>query len=223
LLTVRIQLAQTQKTLALEKSPSEDAVWDVLGQGSMKGNNEGDDLERLAGWSLVTQEANPVYTELVLRASEIETELGARPGAGHPRIGEITEALETLQRKRETGLTQLREAERTRLSLLERERQRELSALLRERDDRLGEIDRSVELAYSVYRKLANQETEASLARALAGLDEVQFGLPAVPPPLPEGKGVIMKTVAAALLGLLLGIVVAAFRTVLARGADPDR
>lgn len=221
--TLRIQLAQTPQFLVLEKAITDDALWQsvTLSQSKLF------ELQSLAGRSLLTQEINPVFGELALRLSRVETDIVSLTTGGDDRrwVAEITAGLEKLQRERSADLAKLlaqravafdesQRGKQLALEALSQKKEQELASLDRERDMRLQQIDRDLEHKRALFNELAANYNQATLARAEQNLADVRLGSPAVPAIEPLRPRLALKTTMALILGLFIGIVVGLVRDV---------
>jgi len=218
----RQQLAETPPYLTLQKAMTDDALWQMLAKG--KGNRSTEvDWKSLQGRSLLTQEINPVYTELSSRKSQIEREVNAMI----PRSMQLTQelerfstvlhnldtavrtdeaALEKLKLEHDAGLERLATERSVQLEVLTRQSKQELDALTRERDNRLAQLDRDIERLKRLYDDLAKNYNQATLAKAQQEVEDVRLGAAAVPPDYPASRRIAMKSVLALLVGGMLGL-----------------
>ncbi len=209
-LALRTQLAQTPRFLILEKSLSDDALWQALARPQAKGYDPG----RFVELSLVTEEANPLFDELTLRLSQIEIDLDALSPEERRQAQRFMMELEQHQAERSAGLSKL-VAERTLgLQDLKRQRKQKLEALQRERDIHLEQLELDIMIRKEHYDKLARNNEEASLAKAEQDILDVRLSSPAVPPVLPEQRPTILIVIAAVMGGGLLGFLLALVREV---------
>jgi len=223
MVSLRTQLAQTPRFLVLEKAISDDALWQVmaLGQSQLL------ELQNLPAKNLLSQEVNPVYSELTLRLSRVELHPELLSAENRHEARSFSAELEGLQRSRSAGLSKLIADRATELDSMQkqkhleieelrRKKEQELDSLSRRRDLRLGEFDRDLSHAQDLFNELASNYNEAELARAIEGVDmeDVRLGSPAVPSLQPTPRLLPLKVLAALVLGGLFGIVVALWREV---------
>lgn len=212
ILTLRTQLAQTPRFRTLEKSLSEDALWQTL----ISSQADGFDPEPLIGSSLVTKQANPVYDDLILSLSRVQIDLEGLSGEQLKQMQTLTMQAEQLQVERSGGLTRLHSERAVDLEDLKLKRARMLAELERERDMRLRQLEMDIGIQQDRYSILAKNNDEASLARAEENILDVRLGAPAVEPARPEQRSTIIVAAIAAVAGLIVGLLVA-----LVREADP--
>lgn len=216
MMSLRIQLAQTPQFLVLEKAMSDDALWQMMALGQ----SEHLDLQDLPLRNLLTQEVNPVFSELMLRLSEIELQMALLNPETRDWVRRVSAGLERLQRQRSAGLSKLfadrateldvlEEQKRLELDELRRKMDQELASLQRQRDARLGELDRDLVHARDLFDELASNYNEADLARATEDMEDVRLGSPAVPSLQPVDRLLPLKAFAALILGSILGTAVA--------------
>lgn len=224
--SLRVQVAQTPRLLLLEKAVTDEALWQALAlsQGRLV------ELQPLTERSLLSQEVNPVYTQLALRLAEVETGLQAYTGGDRKRAELLTARLEQMQRERSAGLAKLladravefdRQQREKQLELerLQRQRRLELAALDSERNLRLAEIDRDLDSSRQLFTKLAASYNQVLVAKAEQKVPDVRLGSPAVPPIEPQPRRLAVKGLVALILGGLLSTAVALVREVNGRAA----
>lgn len=216
---LRVQLAQTVPVLTLEKSISEDAIWQAL---SME-ETPTPDLETLVGNNrLTTEEVNPVSTELSLRLASVEARLLGTSGAD-PRAVEIAAELESLQRTRNAGLVKLvadrsiefdtqERARALELASMARARRLEIDAIDREWRSTLDRLNQDVEHKAESANELAALNEQATLAKNQRNIADIKLGARAVPAQVPQPRGLAGRLLVAAVLGLALGIAIVLFR-----------
>ncbi len=215
ILVVREQLAQTPERLRLEKSISDDALWEAL--TSQGRNGSAADSSAIWGQSLLSEEINPTYTELALRATEIEIELSSAADTADERIEEFTSNLKSLERSRRTLLNKLAEERQSELTVLLGDRQVEIDSVSRENRARLAEMDRDVATRRDLVSELANNRNQARIAKAQEDLTDIRLGAAAVPPTRPESKRIPLKSLVAALIAAIGAFTVALFREMVNR------
>jgi uncharacterized protein involved in exopolysaccharide biosynthesis len=221
------QVEATTQFLTLRKAITDEALWNAVASSEKNGAH----LEELQQKSLVTQEINPVFTELSSRAARIEMELNALL----PRADQLTKRLETmaaqmksldstiradnaafekLQRDREAGFRVLQEDSALQLLLFRRQQRRELDATKREGTTRVSQLEREITQQKELFTELARNFNEATIAKADQGVEDVRLGAPAVAPDRPKSARVVSKTIAALFVGLFVGLIAAAVRDV---------
>lgn len=221
IVALRIQLAQSPRFLVVQKAISDDALW----QAMVLSQDKAFELSPLETRNLLTQEINPVHSELVLRLSQVELELTSLDSNGAEKLVSSTAGLEKLQRVRSAGLAKLMADRALKLDKLQRakaldldklrsEEQQELSAEERRRDTRLEQIDRDLEHERSLFNELAKNFNQAELAKAEQDLADVRLGSPAVPSMkiLPNHIG--LKSFIALILGAGVGFLIALMREI---------
>lgn len=224
LVVLRTQLAQTSQFLVLERSLSDEALWETLLTGPAE-----KDITPIIEQRLLDQENNPVFNELALRLSEAEIEMEAVPVPDGLReeVRALRAGLETLQRERSAGLAKLhidRAMKKARLqreqdlelASLQRARNHEATVLEREQDLLRQQFERQLEHSRDIFGTLAPSREQAALARAEQILPDVRLASPAVPPSHPEPRHILLKALIGACLGGLLGLGIARVREIVA-------
>jgi uncharacterized protein involved in exopolysaccharide biosynthesis len=221
------QVAATPQFLTLQKAITDEALWQALATSERNGAH----LEELQEKSLVTQEINPVYTELSSRAARIEMELNAlvpRADQLDKRLAEMAAqmksldrtirtdnaAFERLDRDREAGFKILQEDNALQLAFLERHKKQELDSTKREGTKQIAQLDREITQQKDLFKQLATNYNEATIAKAENSVEDVRLGAPAVAPERPKSAQIVTKTMAALLLGIFVGLIAAAVRDV---------
>jgi len=207
ILSLRILLAQAPRFLVLEKAVSDDVLWQAIAFS----RTQGFDLSPVLGQRLVTQEANPIHDDLVLRLNDVELELEDLSPPDQQEIQALSGELETAQIERQAGLAKLIAGRDLAVDTLKKQRRRELEALQQERNIALATLDQDIQNQQDLYTKLASSFNEVTLARASNGSQDVRLGTPAVAPSAPERR-VLFKTVVAAAMGALVGLLLALVR-----------
>jgi uncharacterized protein involved in exopolysaccharide biosynthesis len=219
------QVEATPQFLTLQKAITDEALWVALASTSEK---NGAQLEELQQKSLVTQEINPVFTELSSRSAKIEMELNAlvpRADQLDKRLAEMAAqmksldrtiradnaAFEKLQRDREAGLQILQEDNTLQLALLHRQQKQEVDSTKREWTIRVSQLEREITQQGALFEQLATNFNEATLAKAEQSVEDVRLGAPAVPPEFAVGRNIALKAALALAIGMILGLVVALF------------
>lgn len=208
ILSLRAQLAQTPRLLVLEKTISDNSLWQMMAltQGQMK------DHQSVLDRRLVTHETNALYDQLTLRLSEIETELDSIPSNERYRIHRFSADLERLQAERVADLAKLLSDRALLVNDLERQRSRELQAVERERKLQLDQIRADIGRQANLFTKLAETRDQAGFAQAGQALREARLAAPAGPPGAPEPQGIGFMALVAAFVGGLLGLVISLAR-----------
>jgi uncharacterized protein involved in exopolysaccharide biosynthesis len=222
---LRKQLLAVPQYLELHKAITDDALWQSL----KKEGGQGTDWNSLQKRSLVSQELNPVYKELSLKLSQDEAALYALvPRAEQLKAeierlsGEIkpiqqsydvdTAALEKLTEERNAGQQKLQEDRTLGVSQLADDKQRELDGISREREARLAELNRDINHETELYTEVAKAYNQGVLAKAQQDVEDVRIGSPAVPPDSARPRGTALKALLAAIIGGMLGLLIAVVR-----------
>lgn len=213
LVAVHRYLAQTLPYIRLQKSVTDDVLWQRLAENRDRPSRE-DALDPLS-MSLIDQEVNPVHLELSRRLADLELGLVQRAGDSWSEIKTFLVALESLGRTRAaTHAKLLYERERV-LAELRTDREAAFAALHDEYELRLLELSRRIDQARQPLGELAAAVAQAIQARSeIEGTDEVLIGVPAVAPAQPLPRGLVIRTLAGLVLGFILGIAVALVRQV---------
>lgn len=215
-LSLRIQLAQSVQFVTLEKAISNDALW----QATVISQNQSSDIEPLSIPKLLTQEINPVYTDLAMRLSEVEFALEDLPPPGRETARQIAAGIERIQRQRSSDLTKLfanlalaREEmlqERSReIEQLRLEREREIDNMTRKFNANIQQIDRRLDQSRNLLAEMALRYNQAEIARGIQDLADVRIAAQAVPPLEPRSSRVLLKLVIGVFLGALTGVLIA--------------
>jgi capsular polysaccharide biosynthesis protein len=214
----RRQFNAIPQFITLQKAITDDALWRLVANGEDKQP----DWKALQGHSLMTEELNPVHTELARRLSQLESDVNAlTPRAAQlaERLAEISKetsnmdvsvsadeaGLEQLNQERDAGLARLREDRSNRLSGLTRQRQNELDAIKREWDTKLGQLDRDIAQERELLSELAKNYNQATLARGQQDFEDVRLGAAAVVPDTQLPRLGALKTLLGLVIGGLLG------------------
>ncbi len=102
----------------------------------------------------------------------------------------------------------------TELRTLRRRRSRDLRELDREQLLLSAELDREIERLRDLENKLATSLNQTHIATLLETIEPVAVAAPAVPRAVQKPRGILQKTVLAALLGGMVGLMIALFRSV---------
>ena len=231
---VRKQLSETPQLLTLQKAMTDDALWRAMADEA--GGHAKTDWKALQDRSLMSQEVNPIFTNLSGKLADTEMEVNAlAPRAAgmatdlerinaemkgvESSVRSDRAALEGLKLGREAGLAQLKEERETRLAELTRTMQAALDASKREMDNRLGQSARTIAQKRELFDQLAKSYNQAVLAKGQQDFEDVRLGAPAVPPEQPRARGGVMKSLLGAILGGLLGLFIALVREAAAKPA----
>jgi uncharacterized protein involved in exopolysaccharide biosynthesis len=221
----RKQLAETPSVVTLQKAITDDALWRAVAD-SKTGTP---DWKAIQGRTLSTQEVNPTYTALTAKVADIEMDVNSMAprakslAADLQRLDGEMKTLETvyrsdnagldkLTRERQAGLDQLQAQRDNRLAELKRLSQSQLDGLKRESDMRLAQLDRTIAQRRDLFSDLEKNYNQALLAKAQENMEDVRLAAAAVPPQVPEGRGFLVKTLAAAIIGGLLGFLLCLIR-----------
>jgi uncharacterized protein involved in exopolysaccharide biosynthesis len=205
-LLLRIRLAQTPSLLTLEKAITNEALWYAMTLVDAKVF----ELQPLWNRSLVTQEQNPVYTELALRLADLEGRLEEYVGdwpSGNLR--KMISELERLQRERSAGLAKLLAERAQAVSETQRQKRSEVDALSSEKDVALDRIDRDIASQKERFELMSRKLSQGELARAEQSLRDVRLGSHAVAPTRPEPDHALVLTFAGVVAGGFLGLLLA--------------
>ena len=216
LASVRAQMAGTLSIVELEKAITDDALWHS--QVIQEADNT--DLSEVARRSLVSQEVNPIYVDLAVRAMEIEVELQKYTNLAPSALPKLLRDLERIERERSAGLAKLQADRTLEVAVLRREQRRELEALERERSTRLTQLRRPIDLLASLERDLRRNYSQAVLAKAQVNIEGLRLAAPAVPSPYEEQQQILAKTAIAFILGALLGALIAFSRAIRRSAAE---
>ena len=211
LASLRSQLAQTPPVLQLEKAISDEALWQTEALREFGATDVESLTERT---NLLTQEINPVSTELSLQISRIEAALGDEQALT------IASQLESMQRERSAGLAaitanralgfdRIQSGRRLTLAELAAKKRQEIEALSRERADRLKRIDQDLESKTTTFKMVSGNYEQALLATADSELVDIRLSWPAAPPVSAVSKQLAEKALVAAVVGLVLGLILA--------------
>jgi len=218
LAAARQQLTATPQFITLQKAITDEALWQRAG-----GSTSEPDWKALKERMLLTQEANPVFTALAARVSELEVEVVSL----EPRADELSHqleeiaaqlksldlelradeaGLELLERQREAALAVLTATRANERAGLERLEAQEITALERGRGARLAQLDRDIDQQRRLFEDLAGSYNQAQLAKSQRNIESVRLGAAAQPPSLPERRGAALSGILAALVGGILAI-----------------
>ena len=204
MVSLRAQLAHTPRVLKLEKAASDETVLELLAKGDELGG---------ADSTLVSQELNPLYDELSLRALQLESDLKA---VGGGRIGELSQlltALERIQLERGAGLAAIQDGGQVEVRVLRRRRAHEIDQLGREREGELEEMRRRQQQLEGLDDLLTTRFNTAVVGTGVDELDTLSLAAPAIVPARPESRSIAVRVATAMLVGMVLGLVLALFRS----------
>lgn len=203
------RLAQTLPYVALERSVSDDVLWqEVASPGSPRAT-------ATFGTRLDDQEVNPLYGTLSGRLAETELEVRAQAGRSGVDVAPLLGALERARRERAAGLAKLVQERRLVLDRLRSSRDTALEALMLRFQQSAEATNRSLAAAQSEYNDLANRAGEAALARSEAETtQDLTLGLPAVPPSRPVPRGMPFRVFVGLVFGGMIGLLRALVRDV---------
>ena len=205
IVSVRAELAQTPRVLTLEKAASDETLAELIA--------EGENAERF-DHTLVSQELNPLYDQLALRALELESELKGLGGEGPPvDVAPILALLEKIQRERAAGLVSLSEAKSLEVRTLRRRRGRELEKISEERNLALQELRVRLDRLQDLETRLSARFNQSVLSDLLQKVELISMASPAVAQSYGKPRGMPLKIAAAVFLGGMLGLMIALFRT----------
>lgn len=227
----RRQLAATPPLVEVRKAITDDALW----QASASPSATPVDWRAIAGRTLVSQEVNPLHTELSSAVARLEMETGAlKPrfeqlsalGADLARsIDERQQAIDAdeaavtaLREERTAGEASMTATNASEIGILDRARSRELAAVRAEWDTEVGRLDRTITAERELFASLAEAHNQTLMARTEPGTEDIRLASPAVPPQLPEPRGALLKSVLAAALAALIGAFFVMAREARARG-----
>lgn len=203
--TLRAQLAQTQPVLTLEKAASDETLAELIADGR---NAESFDS------TLVTQEINPLYDQLTVRALALEGEAKSLAGGGFPiDVAPLLATLEKIQHERSAGLVALRDERQLEVRTLRRRRGRELEKLAWERLAALSELTRRIDQMAGLETQLSQRLNRTVLSSLLQEVDLVRIAALAVPKSRAESRELPLKLAVALFLGGMLGLMIALFRS----------
>ncbi len=224
-------LESTPQKLRVSKAMTDDAVWQAVA-----GSRDAEiDWDKLLQRQLVSEEPNPVYFEVSRRVASLKLEVAGL----EPRAKDLANRLDALEsdlrqrqstmardrasltalgNDRDAGLTAIQERGDLTVAVMTRDRDRALAEIARERDAALARLDRDVDQSRALFEELTVHFNQAVIAKAQSEVEDVRLGAEAVPPTASEPHHSAMKALLGALLGGLVGLVVAIFRE-----ARPER
>jgi hypothetical protein len=220
----RSQISQTSEFLTLRKAITDDVLWEA-----QFSKNREQKKEIFEDNALITQEINPVFTELASRAAIIEMDLRMLT----PRADQLDARLEKLAvqvralelkyreddaerarllEEREAGLSAIQNSGDLTVEMLERQREGELSSITRAMENSLARFDRDIDQQRDLFEELAKNFNQATLAKAQQDFEDVRLGAAAVAPETEIRRNIPAKVSLGVMLGGLLGLVVALAR-----------
>lgn len=210
LIALRIQVAQTPQFLILEKTIGEDTLWQAMALSEAQVL----DLESILKRTLLSQETNPVYEELLLRLRQTEVDLQGLDVRRREEMQEFLAVLERAQVERSTGFLKLSAERALGRDALARQRAQDLDGLEQERSTRVQQINRALDHQLALFSTLAESYNEVVVARAAQGeAQDMRLGTPAVVPTEARQR-LLVKALLAAVLGGIVGFLAAVVREV---------
>lgn len=215
LVSVRKDLAQTLPYLELERTVSEDVLWQWLGDEAAEAEPRiVRQLANLTGMRLSDHEANPVYFDLRQRATDLE--LGVRQSGliGEWPGGEgLMRALERVYQARSAGLSSLLAQRQSHQNGLRATYRSEMGVLRQRFRVDVSRLRREISVADELLLSVAPTLEEAKLARTeIESSGGALSLLPAVPPRAPLPRRLPLRAIGGLVVGGLLGLVFATIR-----------
>lgn len=215
-------LAGTPAVLVVRKAISDDGAWQATA----------DNHQALLLKGMVTEQVNPVHTDLKTRLSNLEVERGALTTRRQAMQVEMESkraiikqeeskyrsalsSLDQLTRTRATGQQALIEEQALAMGILKRNRELTLAASIQVQQARLAGLERAVAQSKNSYEQMAKYQLQSQLARVQEQQAEVQLVSPAVAPDRPEASRRLLMVIAALFLGAILGLGHAGLRRLL--------
>jgi len=206
---VRAELARTPRVLALEKAASDETLVKLL--------VEGGDADRFDS-TLISQEKNSLYDQLLVSVLELESELKRAAGARLAELSTVLTELEKIQLERAAGLAALLQEHGLELRILRRGRSFALRDIGRKRAAVISEYQRKLEQLRGLEARLSTELNTTSISGLLDQVNVVNLASPAARPQKPESQKVPLKVALATILGGMLGLMIALFRRGLGYG-----
>jgi len=203
IVSLRAQLSTSPRVLTLEKTASDELMADMIGRGRFADS---------FGARLESQEINPFYDELSLRALQLETEIKRLAGTHLETVSGALAELEKIQFERLVGWTALLEDSDRELRSLRRQLKGALADLRRERASFRAVHERGLDQLRDLESSLFKRLNSAVLAALLEQVDTLSLASPAIPNPTPESRRVPLKVAVAVFLGGLLGLAISLIR-----------
>lgn len=221
---LRQLLADTPPFVTLERSVTEDALWQTLLQQPEK-----EQLDEISKVSLKNQEINPLHTELAMRVSQIQTEsealtprkeqlavqldqISKEIASLQKSVGDCQLQLEEAKQNRSAGLSRLREEVETKLTHLKRSQQQALDVLKRQHTQQIDPINREIDRTTQLFSSLASYNNQALLAKGTRDFQDLRIAAPAVASDIPQSRNVVVKSMIALVIGAFVGILVCLVR-----------
>ena len=226
-LTVASLKEQTQRTspvVSLNKAITDDALWNAV-----KREDGTLDWSALGAQTLVTEDVNPVFTDLMERLGVAEAnmaslepraeqlrkqiaDLRVRMDAEEVALRDDMAELGALQQSREAGHARLTAEVAAELAAAELTRDR----LLKEHEDEtarvLKQMRRDVDQRLELFKEMTISYNQAVIAKAQQDLEEIRLGAAAVPPDRALSRRLLIKAALAGIFGMLIGVVIALVR-----------
>lgn len=200
----RARLSQIRPVVSLAKAISDDALWD-----SIIAQRAATDLEALEKLTLITEEMNPVFTELTLTAMRLELEISESATALGFNAQPAVLALERLQRERAAGLAELQDQHDLALTVLRRAESEELEKIEFEWGIQQRRLAREIEDLVLLVRKLSRDYNQATLAEGSV-VANIRLAGAAQPPQVADSPSPLLAVLGfmvGCMLGLLVGLI----------------
>jgi len=221
LTTMTALLQEIPHYIEVQKAVSDEALWREAGKDS-----QSTDWKKLQDRKLVTQEINPNYLQLqgdILKTetdiAELKTSVVDLPQNLErlaQKIHEMESALQSdeiqfskLQKDRESGLSNLQARRVTELEMLDRQKEQELNEVNLEQDLKIGQINRDIQNQQQLVQALGKDYNRTLILNAQQAEGEVSLAALAVPPERAKSRHALAIIVAGAVLGALIGFLVA--------------
>ncbi len=204
IISVRAQLARTPQVLTLEKAASDETLSEVLAEGRT--------VSRLDA-TLVSEELNPLYDQLTLKALELESELKSLGPAEPGKVAIALAELERIQLERAAGLLAVRVESEMEVRFLKLSRGRALEDLMLEEKRVRDEHERRQDQLSGLAAELSGQLNRAVVSRVLDDVEVIKLAVAASAPQTPVSRQMVIKVAVAGFLGGLLGLMIALFRS----------
>lgn len=210
LLSLWQQLVETLPYQSLERTISNESLWDLSVEGGK------DDLEAASQLRLLDHEPNPVYYELQSRLIDLEISLRDLGADTWQEIGPFVESLGQIGRARQKGYLDILEEKRTERAQLAVEHRVALQALDRAYKLKLDQLNRLITQKRQQLEFFSKNFEQIALAKAeLEFLDPLQVVEPAIAPKDVEENGWALRAFLAFLAGGLVGFMTAMIRHLL--------
>jgi capsular polysaccharide biosynthesis protein len=215
-------LAQTLPYVVLEKSVSDDALWQWMGDEAAGAEPAiVRQLADLTAIRLQDRAINPLYVELQNRFDELENDL-LESVADWGDSADLLAEIEHRYQERRTGLINLRNDRSAHLSHLRAGYRIELETLRYRHQEDLARLRRQIDEAVQHLGNASSSYEEAELAKAeLESTDHTIAVMRATPPTNPVSRHLLLKGIGALVVGALIGLVLALLRETMERGQEP--